>query len=239
MFSPGDRERAKAHLLQAAEDDPRVVAAALIGSSAVGEDRWSDLDLTLGVDDDASIGAVLADWTRDLNRALAATALFDLQAGSSLYRVFLLPGCLQVDLSFTPAHDFGATGPRFSLLFGEAVDRRHNPEPDAADLFGRAVHHAVRTRICVERGRLWQAEYWLGSLRNDALALACVRRDLPAAHGRGLQELPADVTAAFEQTLVNSLEPEGLLRALRVGVGALLREANELAPPLERELRAL
>jgi hypothetical protein len=239
VFEPADRERAKEHLLRAAEGDPRVVAAAFIGSSAVGEDRWSDLDLTLGVDDEASIDAVLADWTRDLSGALGGTALFDLQAGSSLYRVFLLPGCLQVDVSFTPARDFGATGPRFSLLFGESIERPHSPEPDAADLFGRAVHHAVRTRICVERGRLWQAEYWLGSLRNDALALACVRRDLPASHGRGLHELPADVTAAFEQTLIQSLEPEELLRVLRVGVEALLREGNELAPPLERELRAL
>jgi hypothetical protein len=35
----------------------------------------------------------------------AAVHLFDLPFLSSLYRVFLLPGSLQVDLSFTPAAD--------------------------------------------------------------------------------------------------------------------------------------
>jgi hypothetical protein len=41
-----------------------------------------------------------------------AAHLFDLPSGASIYRVFLLPGCLQFDLSFTPASKFGAIGPK-------------------------------------------------------------------------------------------------------------------------------
>ena len=49
------------------------------------------------------------------------------------------------------------------------------------------MHHAVRARFCIERGRWWQAEYWISGVRDQALALACHRRGLAVAHGRGLR----------------------------------------------------
>ncbi len=239
MFSVDDRERARARLLQGAADDARVVAAALVGSSAGAEDRWSDLDLTLGVADDVRLDEVLADWTLDVAASLRGVQLFDLQAGPSIYRVFLLPGCLQVDLSFTPASQFGATGPRFKLLFGEAVARSQGMAPEASNVFGLAVHHAVRARICVERGKLWQAEYWVSSLRDEALTLACLNRGLATSHARGADELPADLLAAFQDSLVRTLDPGALRRALGSAVGRLVREAGDLATPLTADLAEL
>lgn len=79
-------------------------------------------------------------------------------------------------MSFAPASQFGAIGPHFRLLFGTAVSKAHAGPPAARDLFGYAVHHAVRAQICLERSRLWQAEYWISSLRDNALSLACRRR---------------------------------------------------------------
>ena len=81
-------------------------------------------------------------------------------------------------LSFTPASEFGALGPKFKLLFGAAVQRPHPERPTAHHLFGLGVHHAVRARFCIERGRPWQAQYWIGGVRDQALLLACLRRGL-------------------------------------------------------------
>jgi hypothetical protein len=61
-------------------------------------------------------------------------------------RVFLLPGCLQFDLSFTPASKFGASGPKFKLLFGHVVEKPYLQSPSVHELFGYAVHHALRAR---------------------------------------------------------------------------------------------
>ena len=131
----------------------------MVGSLALSEgDSWSDFDLTFGVADNVPLGEVLADWTRTLVQEFDAAQLFDLSAGASIYRVFLLPGCLQFDLSFTPASEFGATGPKFKLLSGVAVEKPQVQPTPAQELFGYAVHHAVRARICIERGRSWQAE---------------------------------------------------------------------------------
>ncbi len=90
--------------------------------------------------------------------------------------MFLLPGCLQFDLSFTPASVFGAGGPKFRLLFGDAVEKPYAGPPDAHELFGYAVHHALRARVCIERGRYWQAEHWISGVRDYALSLACAVR---------------------------------------------------------------
>ena len=243
MFSVDDRNRVREHVLELASADSRVVAAAVIGSLAHGPgDRWSDLDLTFAVAEGVPVVDVLTDWTRDVVDELDAVQLFDLPSGATIYRVFLLPGCLQVDLSFTPAAAFGARGPRFSLLFGTAVETAHSPPPSADGLFGLAVHHAVRARVCIERGRWWQAEYWISGIRDEALALACLHRGLSAVEGRGFDELPADVVAAFEDALVRSLEREELLRALAGAIDALLRESapvRVLAEKVRPQLREL
>ena len=109
-------------------------------------------------------------------------------------------------------------------------------------MFGYAVHHALRARFCIERGRYWQAEYWISGVRDYALNLACRRRGLPTSYGRGYDNLPADVRAAFADALVRSLQREELLRALRRAIAGLLREAGEvqdLANRLEPQLREL
>jgi hypothetical protein len=207
MFSVEQRDRVRDHVLEMGASDDRVVAGAVVGGLADGGgDRWSDLDLTFGVAESVSVDEVLADWTVDLVRSFDAVHLFDLPSDAAIYRVFLLPGCLQVDLSFAPAPDFGARGPKFTLLFGNAVERPYVPQPSPHDLFGLAEHHAVRARFCIERGRSWQAEHWIAGIRDNALSLACRRRGLDARHGRSFDDLPADVLDAFGASLVRSME---------------------------------
>jgi hypothetical protein len=243
MFTVEDRRRVREGLLEKARADKRLVAGAEIGATAGGGgDRWSDVDLTFGLADDANVADVLRDWTSDLAEKFAAVQLFDVTFLSSVYRVFLLPGNLQVDLSFTPRAEFGALGPKFTLLFGSATERTF-PEPaTAAHIFGMGVHHAVRARICIERGRVWQAEYWISGVRDQALALACRLRDLESGVGRGFDDLPADVLAPMEAALVRSLERAELMRALSRAVDCLLAAAAarpELAAGIEGELRDL
>src|SRR5439155_16722851 len=145
MFSISYRDRLRDRVLQLAASDARVVAGAVVGSLARDEgDRWSDLDLTFAVVDGLPILEVLDDWTRSLVAEFDAVHLFDLPSGSSIYRVFLLPGCLQFDLSFTPASKFGASGPKFKMLFGNSVEKPYVQPPSASELFGYAVHHALR-----------------------------------------------------------------------------------------------
>jgi hypothetical protein len=243
VFTIEERDRICSHLVDKAGSDRRIVAAALVGgSSGDRPDRWSDLDLTFGVAAGITVEEVLKDWTVDLERDLGSVHLFDVPYLTTRYRVFLFPGNLQVDLSFTPGSDFGALGPRFRLLFGVAVPRDHFPRPIARDLFGVGIHHAVRARYSIERGRPWQAEHWIAGVREQALTLACLTRGLDWANGRGVDRLPADVLALATDGLVRSLDRAELLRALRSSTELLLREGkgvDELSGRIEPRIRSL
>jgi hypothetical protein len=243
VFSIDDRDRVRDRVLDMASSDPRVVAGAVLGSLAHDEgDGWSDLDLMFAVADDVPVTEVLGAWTRTVIREFGAVALFDLPSGPIIYRVFLLPGCLELDLSFTPASEFGAGGPQFRLLFGEAIEQPDEPPTAAQELFGYAVHHTLHARVCIERGRYWQAEYWISAVRDYGLTLACRKRGLDGWYGREFDKLPAEVVAPFNDALVRSLERDELRRALRNAVSALLRESDEardMAEKVEAQLREL
>ncbi len=211
-----------------------MVAGAAVGSLAVdGGDRFSDLDLTFAVADHVPLADVLDDWTRTLVDELGAVHLADLERGATTYRVFLLPDALQLDLSITPAAEFRPAGPRFRLLFGETApgEPESSAAPVARDLFGWGVIYALHARTCIERGRVWQAEHYVGAVRDHALSLACLREGLPAVQARGYDDLSAETLARFGAAHVGELEPEALRAALAASVRALLSEGAEARLP--------
>lgn len=245
MFTVEERGRVRAALIELAQSDRRVVAGAEVGSlSGVAEaaglgDRWSDLDLTFGLEPGVSPVDVLDDWAVTLRERWGAVRLFDLQSVETLYRVFLFPGWLQVDLSATPG-GVSQMGPKFRMLFGDAVRQDVAPKPVASELYGLCVHHALRTRVSIERGRMWAAEFWVGELRHEALSLAALVRGLPARYARSFHELPEPMMELAAGSLASSVERGELLRALAAAVELLVLVAADLdqaampAMPAER-----
>jgi hypothetical protein len=234
VFTVEQRDALREHLLRLAEEDEHVVAGAAVGSLAMdGGDRFSDLDLTFGIADHVPVADVLDNWTRTLVDELDAVHLADLERGPTTYRVFLLPDALQFDLSMTPAAQFRPAGPRFRLLFGEtaAGESGVSTSPVAGDLFGWGVIYALHARACIERGRVWQAEHYVGAVRDHALSLACLRQGLPAVQARGYDDLSAETLARFEAAHVGATEPGALRPALAASVLALLREGAEARLP--------
>jgi hypothetical protein len=246
MFSVEQRDALLERVLGLGREDERVVAGAVVGSLAVdaGGDRFSDVDLTFGVAGEDQVADVLDDWTRSLINEVDAVPLVDLQRGPTTYRVFLLRDTLQLDLSMTPASKFRPAGPRFRLMFGEtaADDPEAAPPPArgdlfistpavAEDIFGWGVIYALHSRACTERGRVWQAEHYVGAVRDHALALACLREGVTAVQARGYDDLSVETLARSEESHVGGLEPSALRAALAASVAALADEGIEADIP--------
>ena len=106
------------------------------------------------------------------------------------------------------------------------------------DLIGFGWLYALNARAAIGRGKRWQAEHWISGLRDEALAIACLRLGEPPAHARGVDRLPNEVVAAYEQALVRSLDPDELRRALALTIDLFLSEVAEAKPELARRLRA-
>ena len=83
----------------------------------------------------------------------------------------------------------------------------------------------------------------ISGVRDNALALACLRYGLPVVRGSGIDILPRQVAAQFEESLVRQIEVKELSRAYRVVIGGLLSEIriadSDLAGRLDAVLMSL
>src|SRR6266566_4402175 len=228
MFTAEQRDYVRQRVLALAQSDPRIIAGALTGSMAFGGgDRWSDIDVAFGLAEGITPEAVLDDWTHKLEREWGVIHHFDLPFGSSVYRVFLLPSGLEVDVAATPAEDFGARGPNFRALFGPTHQLAALPQSNASFLIGLCWHHVLHARACIERHKPWQAEYWISEIRDHILELACLRLGENAFYGRGFDRLPSLVGDPLADALVRSLKEPELRRALAVATRCLIGELDE------------
>jgi hypothetical protein len=237
MFTPQERDQVRDRIIAMAKRDPRVMAGALIGSLAAdGADQWSDIDLTFGLAEGTRLQAVLDEWTTWFACDLGALHHWDLPFGPAIYRVFLLPGGLEVDVSVTPQPEFQPRSPRWRTLFGPVGAMQPDPPADPQHLIGQAWHLVTHSRAAIERGKPWFAEYCISELRDHTLALMCLRRGEPTASAKGVDRLPTDVTAPLAAALVRSLAASELRRALAVATACFLAELAAWDPALGARL---
>jgi len=226
MFTTADRDALRETLIDAARADNRIVAAALTGSRALGqEDEWSDIDLAFALRPDADRSDVIDDWTARMYNH-GAVHHVDVIRGPAVYRVFMLANTLQVDIAFWPESEFGAIAASFRLLFGSGNSRPSVPSSSFEELVGMAWLYGLHARSSIARGRVWQAEYMISGMRDYVMALACLRHGLPPVYARGADRLPAPIVNTFNTTLVRSLDERELGRAFATVCDLLLTEAN-------------
>ncbi|QGN34705.1 hypothetical protein [Microlunatus sp. Gsoil 973] len=226
------RDEVRDRLLRLAANDPVIIGAAITGSGATGAaDSWSDLDLALGVGDH-DLAAVLDRWTRIMIEEFGALHHWDLPAADWIYRVFLLPGLLEVDLGFAPTGQWGPRADSWRTIFGDPIDQREeSPVVDVRTWTGYLWHHLLHARTATERGHGLQAAYWIGAARELIIESACRRHGLPTAYGKGAHLLPYDLRTALGSTLVGSVSRTELRRATRELLRAARAELQAVDPP--------
>jgi predicted nucleotidyltransferase len=244
MFTPEYRDDLLRQLLTKAAAEPEITAAALLGSGARGTtDEWSDLDLALRLSPGTEVGDAVERWSRFFYDRLDAAHHLDVRTGRALYRVFLLPNSLQVDLSFWESEAFASNGEAFQLVFGDANPATTSPLPGAEYYVGLGWLHALHARSAIARRRPWQATHMLNGMREQVTALACLRFDLPPHHGRGVDQLPEDVLRDLSPTLITTLDRTELVRVFAELTAALLAESelvdSHVADRLRRPLAEL
>jgi len=242
MFTAEFRDQVRDRVLELVRGDPRVTGGALTGSTSIGlGDQWSDIDFAFGIADGNRLEDVLYDWTPMLDQEFGVVNHFNLSASPRrVSRVFLLPGGLELAVVVMAAEDLGARGPKFRALFGTTYEVAAQPQPETSYLLGMGWLYVFHARACIERNKVWQAEYFIRGIRDQVLALACLRQGEDARYyGVGADRLPAAVTAPLTDALVRSLDVLELRRALAVATQCLIRELQERDEQLSTQLLPL
>jgi|WetSurSiteA1Bulk_404760.scaffolds.fasta_scaffold11372_5 hypothetical protein len=208
-----------------AQSDNRVSGGALVGSFASNEiDRYSDIDITFGIKPEFEPLSVLNEWTISLKSEIEIVDYFDVKRDSAIYRVILFSNGLEIDLSVVPKIDYGPISPNFKLLFGEAINRTNFLEQPLRTLIGWGWHHVLHANSAIKRLNLWQAEYWLSSLRNYIISMKCMRLGLPSAHARGADRINNFDKKVLESTLIQTLELKELYKVLMILANEYIKE---------------
>ena len=167
----------------------------------------------LQIRDGTDPGAVAERWTADFYTRHGAVHHLDVVAGGVLYRVFLLESSLQVDVSYWPHDRFRATEPGFKVVFGTPNPSTEPNAPDPAQMIGMGWLYALHARSAIARERRWQTNMMLDHLRDEILALACVRLGLNHHHGREADRLPLKVLDALHHARAVSVDSRELIRS--------------------------
>jgi predicted nucleotidyltransferase len=238
VFSEAERAQLRDQLIAAARADPRIEAAAVVGSAAADrEDSWSDIDLALRLADGLSPVDVVGGWTELMYNSHAAVAHVDVWAEPALYRVFLIANSLQVDISFWPAGDFAQRGGAFRLVFGSANKPFPRPERLPEPLIGMAWLYGLHVRSSIARDRPLQALYMLNNMRDQVISLACLRAALSPVEARGADDLPPQVRQGLDATLPRGLDAAELHRAFARLTELLVAEADAVDAAAADRLR--
>jgi hypothetical protein len=227
MYTAPERTALLDWLVDLARADAQVTAAAVLGSGADGcEDTWSDVDLALRLAPGQDPATAADSWAERLSERVQPVGQLDLWSSGALYRVFLLPSTLQVDLSFWPDDRFAAHGPKFRLVFGEANEAVRPQAPSAHPVLGWAWLYALHARSSIARRRAWQAVYMINGIRDQVVQLACLRHGLATAQYRGADDLPRELQVALRGTLARTAEDSELIRSFEAAVQLLVAEAR-------------
>jgi hypothetical protein len=240
MYSNAQRAALSDALIAGALGDMDLCGVAVCGSMAVArEDIWSDIDLVLAVTDASRLGETVAHWTRRMVQEHDAVHHVDIANGPRVYRAFLLPSTLEVDLNFVPAGEFRPEGPKFRALRGSPLPLAPTAVADSSEHFiGMGWLYAQQARACLGRGRLWQAERMIAQVRDQALFLACLRHGLPARYGSAIDSLPPSLLTAFDDSLVRCIEADEARRAYGFAVTRLCAEAQQAGRPADDRVTA-
>ncbi|MBA2264228.1 MAG: hypothetical protein H0W10_06180 [Chloroflexi bacterium] len=244
MFAPSDRDATLARVLDLLEADERIEAAVITGSLGAGRaDRWSDFDVASLVTDAELCERVAADWVGLIYRQWEVGHHYETEFGSTLVRGFLLVNGLVVDLAFAPSSNCEVWAP-VRVAFdrtGTATRAAEawqpwSPTPDWRGEAGFAWHDVLHACVAANRGKPWQALYFLERVRNRTLALASERHGLEADEFKHVDELPAEERDPMLASLVTDLERAPLMVGIEVAARAFLDELRRGDPALADRL---
>jgi len=242
FYSPLERQQFLELLHNQLSQDPRILGAVLVGSSAVGfTDRYSDIDIYGVVTDGLDAKSVFEDWVAKIRSLRPVISNFTSQPSPDVWLAgFLFEDYLELDISFQEANKLNALKQKWQVMFdrsGELEDRmkaswENRPVSPITEryifLLNDIWYYIVHTVVCSVRGHAIRAAYYLNYVRDFCVRLAGLLENVETSESRQVHLLPADFKDELEKTLISSFEGTEMQRALIAGYKLFFKLAAEM-----------
>ena len=238
-FSPEERSRVLAVLLDALQSDKRIAGALIVGSGAEGfADNYSDIDLAVVVEQDDDLPIVFKDWGLRLG-----TVVDVFHSNCDAWRhlwVYLLDSFLEVDMGFVTLKTLSARAARWRVAFdrtgtiAETMERSWSERADV-DLdasLGKCIdnvwYYVMHAAIAIQRGELWRARHEIELIRNQTIELHGLRASIDTHRFSSVHRLHRKFLDAMEEVSTSPDQPALLMAATRLATACFFREAGEM-----------
>jgi predicted nucleotidyltransferase len=221
-------------------DDKRIAGALLVGSGAKGfHDRYSDVDLTVLVGDETQLEEIYVDWWERLHDLLPTIDAFK-EPSSHLYGL-LLNRYMEIDIGFQGESALFERKPNWKILFDRrgVIPSLMKPREKAVDDQSTAHdkrlqdswYYIIHTISAIQRGQPLRANFFINFLRDEAILMAGLNRDLATSlrsYHKEADKLPEEVKKKIINSIPANTKPVEQLRALRTVVNLYYEEAEKL-----------
>jgi len=250
IFSPEKREEILNRILNSLRTDERIAGILIVGSGAVGfDDDYSDIDLSVVVAEENDVHPVFCTCGEAIKKLLPIIGHFEVTYGIHSYlHGFLTDNFLEIDIGFVCLSELTAKRERWKVAFDysgkiEAIMRsswEKRPQQDIKGIYSYRIsaiwHHIIHVVIALRRNQSWKALHYLERIRNQTFEFAGMRMGLEVDNFRQVDQMPRDFLSGLQQTLVISLDTNGIMHALKLVVESFFREARNLDDILELDV---
>ncbi len=240
LYDAKYRQRILDSVIEALKGDERIAGAVLVGSGSKGfRDRYSDVDLAVLIGNEAQLEEIYADWWGKLHKLLPVIDAFK-ESSNHLYG-FLLDRYMEIDIGFQGETNLFERKPNWRILFDNRgvipnlMKPREKPAVDQAAAHDKRMqdswYYIIHAVSSIQRRQPLRATFFIGFLRNEAILMAGLNRELNTTLRNYFTEtdrLPEEVKKRIIDSFPASVEPAEQLRALRAVVELYYDEAEKL-----------
>lgn len=215
FYSENDRNNILERVSDWLEKQEAVSSAILVGSGAKGfRDRFSDIDLTVVLDNNADIDGFLTEYQAHLNSEFAV--VINHRVWCRPLAVAVLDNLLEIDISAVFLNELCAVKDSWKVLFdrsgqAESVMQRSWNERTSADMSERAEsefngaawgfwHYLIYAALAVKRGDLWRACWEIQYVRDMIVELTGLQSGVETKRYRDVKNFPAGTLERLEKT---------------------------------------
>ena len=207
-----------------------MLSVIIVGSGSYDfRDRYSDIDLTVVINDKIDIDTFFSGYQSYLDKNF--NIMINHRVPGRSLAIAIFDNFLEIDISAVYLNQLSATRDNWNVIFDtteqvENIMRETFKNRKAADLSEHISnayqtvawgfwHYIIYSLIAIKRNDLWRANWEMEYLRNDVIRLLGFKYGVETKRNRDVRLLPTEILKRLQDTISVEFTQTGFTEALK------------------------